>query len=87
MLSDAANLPGRRTQQWAKLTQKNVQASQCKTHLVSNFFLKHPKLVCRAESQKLRVKINSVCNQAVTEIKSAWTATNTVSINLEIGKV
>ena len=26
----------------------------------------------------MRVKINSVCNQAVAEIKSAWTATNTV---------
>jgi len=61
MFTDASNLPGRRTQQWAKMTQKNVQASQ----------------YCRAESQKLRGKINSICNQAVAEIKSAWTATNT----------
>ena len=78
MFNDATNLPGRRTQQWAKMTQKNVQASQCK---IQNIIIARTESCfadCRAESQKLRGKINSICNQAVAEIKSAWTATNTV---------
>ena len=33
----------------------------------------------RAESQKLRVTVGNVSNQAVTEIKQHWVATNTVS--------
>ena len=34
VLNDASNLPARRTQQWAKMTQKNCQASQCKTKIL-----------------------------------------------------
>ena len=34
----------------------------------------------RAESQKLRATVGNVSNQAVTEIKQHWVATNTVSM-------
>ena len=33
----------------------------------------------RAESQKLRSTVSSVCNQGVTEIKQHWMSTNNVS--------
>merc|ERR1719378_871378 len=59
--NDLFNLPNKRTQQWSKMTQKNVQASQA----------------IRADSQKLRTTVNNVCNQAVAELKQHWIATNT----------
>ena len=83
---DAFNIPSKKTQQWSKITQKNVQASQSKYHQENILLMKKNILYnilnisdIRAESQKLRSTVSSVCNQGVTEIKQHWMSSNNVS--------